>query len=218
MSEQGSKSARSSAKKVFISLALVFIVPIVLAWFMYANRLTFGGRSVNHGHLINPSFAISLLPIRNAKGQLLNNSFPQKNKTASTKATDGKWMLLLLAPKVCAKACENGLYNIRQVKKATGKNRARILRAVLTYQNVPTDKTLNRLIHSEYQGTQHLQVSANQFTNAIGKHVHVSYATKPGALYVVDPNGNMMMVYKPNTDPTAIFKDVERLLKISQIG
>jgi len=39
-----------------------------------------------------------------------------------------------------------------------------------------------------------------------------------GRLYLIDPRGNLMMSYPPDTDPMGIIKDLNRLLKYSGIG
>ncbi len=40
----------------------------------------------------------------------------------------------------------------------------------------------------------------------------------PGRIYVIDPLGNLMMFYPDDAVPTGMKKDLERLLKVSQIG
>jgi hypothetical protein len=49
-------------------------------------------------------------------------------------------------------------------------------------------------------------------------------AALPGAdsarnhIYIIDPQGNLMMRYPPHADPSKIKKDIARLLKVSQVG
>jgi ABC-type dipeptide/oligopeptide/nickel transport system ATPase subunit len=42
--------------------------------------------------------------------------------------------------------------------------------------------------------------------------------TVEGAIYFIDPMGNIMMRYKPTANPSKIFKDLSKLLRVSQIG
>jgi hypothetical protein len=37
-------------------------------------------------------------------------------------------------------------------------------------------------------------------------------------IYLVDPLGNAMMVYAPETDPRDILKDLKKLLRVSKVG
>lgn len=43
-------------------------------------------------------------------------------------------------------------------------------------------------------------------------------ALPPGQIYLVDPVGNIFMYYPQNVNPMAIFKDMKRLLSVSQTG
>ena len=41
---------------------------------------------------------------------------------------------------------------------------------------------------------------------------------QPNRLYISDPMGNIMMSYNDQSEPMAVLKDMQRLLKVSQIG
>ena len=125
---------------------------------------------------------------------------------------------MLLNPGQCDKNCETWLYNIRQVRRATGKHRGRVERIILTFNSERKDPKLHSLLQHEYTGTQHLSTQQSLFTKIIKRNVHADYALKQGTIYVVDPHGNVMMTYRPDASPTDIYKDMERLLKVSQIG
>jgi cytochrome oxidase Cu insertion factor (SCO1/SenC/PrrC family) len=40
----------------------------------------------------------------------------------------------------------------------------------------------------------------------------------PGTIYLLDPNGNMMMRYDEKATSKGMLKDIKKLLKISNIG
>ena len=107
---------------------------------------------------------------------------------------------------------------MRQIRTAMGKNMNRIERAVITYQDGAGAGRLDKVIQTEFKGTNHITANKDNFTKVIREHIKASYVLQPGTIYIVDPNGNVMMTYKPDADPSAIFKDLQKLLKVSQIG
>ncbi len=183
---------------ILLILILLFCIPLSIAWLLYKKHDIKGG-STNHGQLVTPPFSVALLKFRNDNAK-------------------GKWKILYLYPESCRKDCERGLYNIRQIRTATGKNMNRIERAVITYQNETSDGRLDKVIQTEFKGTHHITTNKDNFAKVIREHVKAPYALKSGTIYIVDPNGNVMMTYKPDADPSSIFNDLQKLLKVSQIG
>lgn len=200
---------------IIIILMSLFFAPILLAWILFETNNTLGEGKTNHGQLIIPSFSIALLTLYNENGQILDNrKFLQMPGTTST---NGKWMMLLFITKKCNQLCQQGLYNMRQIRLATGKDMNRIERAILIYKKRQNIR-LKNLIKREYAGTQLFFANKQQLTFIIQKHVKTNYALQNGTLYLVDPLGNVMMSYKPGIKANAIFQDLTRLLKVSQIG
>ncbi len=182
---------------------ILFALPSLIARFVYHHPNLIPMEKNNAGQLITPPVSIALFSIKNSAGQLLDNSPPSKNKLkpAENRTTNSKWMILLFNPGQCDTACLRKIYDMHQLWIATGKNQNRVERAVLTFQNFqqPSENTKILLITQK-------ALSENKFTFI------------PGAFYLVDPMGNIMMVYQPNQDPVDILKDLQHLLMISQIG
>jgi len=206
MNKQGKSKLRHPGV-ILLILILLFAIPFSIAWLMYKNKDTTGS-TTNHGQLINPPFSVALLGLRNEKGDVLQN----------TASSDRRWIILYFHPGTCSKNCQKGLYNMRQIRVATGKNMNRVEPAILTYQEDANYGRLDRMIQTEYKGTRHFFIKKKRFNSVIQKHVKASFASEPGTIFIVDPLGNVMMVYKPSANPKAIFNDIQRLLKVSQIG
>ncbi len=208
---------------ILLILLVIFLVPIAIAWLLYANDKTLGGGTVNHGQLIQPPFAVSTLKLKTDQGKLLDNAQPKPTKLAekiappSPTRTNGKWLILLLCSRPGDQSCQQGLYKMRQIRLATGKDQKRVERAILTYQNAMINPNLNKALQ-RYMRTRHLVINKNQFDQVIVNKVKQPYALASGTIYIVDPLGNVMISYKPNANPRNIFKDMERLLQVSHIG
>lgn len=188
---------------ILLFLILLFLIPLGLAYFLYSIRNTLGEGFTNHGHLITPPFLITDMKLYPAKDQQ-----PIRHK----------WILLYLYPSDCEQVCQRGLYNLQKIQRAMGKDQTRMTRAILTYRRNRANTALNTLLLTKYKGTQHLTTYKNSFERSIKARVHTHYATSPGVLYLIDPLGNVILIYKPNTAPKGIYKDLKRLLKVSQIG
>jgi hypothetical protein len=84
-------------------------------------------------------------------------------------------------------------HNLRQVKLALGKNS---LRVNVTFIDAPVPKEWIKAFGLRYK---------NKF----------SVSDK---IYLMDPEGNILMYYPSHTDPMNILKDLKHLLEVSQIG
>ena len=116
-------------------------------------------------------------------------------------------MLVSFDTAACDAYCERKLYFMRQVRRAQGKNQARVERLWVVSDAAPPRAALLEAI----EGT-HLARDA-------GLAAHFSAAgAASDHLYLVDPLGNLMMRVPREPDPSRILKDLQRLLRVSQIG
>lgn len=182
---------------LLLFLFIVFFLPLLLAWLQYSQKYSFTSGLTNHGELINPPFPINELQIHHFSQQ-------------------GKWLILLFYPRPCTSSCQHALYQMRQIRIALDADSDRLQRAILTDQT--PDPELTPLLQTDYAGTLHLIVDPRRLANAMKKHTHTTHELQNGTLYLVDPHGNVMMFYPPQADPKGIFNDLQRLLKVSQIG
>lgn len=185
---------------VITALFLLFVVPLTLAAWMATKDKLFSKHTTNHGTLIQPPIALSELKLRADHQRQLKHH----------------WVLLYMLQGPCDKDCNKVLYSFRQIRTATGKNRNRVIRAVLTFhKQTKRDKVLDKLLRTDYAGTLHV-VSLWPDKNILRSHV--PHFPKSGDVYMVDPIANVMMYYGAAWRSEDIFKDLSRLLKISQIG
>ena len=180
-------------------LIAVFVVPLLIAIAMYSMREYLpANKSVSQGELIHPAQPIKTLMIQLTK-----------NESIDLEGITGKWTYLVYSPNGCDLQCEASLFKLRQTKKATGRERNRIQSALLTDINKVNTEILQR----------------NQRTR-VGKLVNFEIESEPGKqkqlengfIYLVDPNGNLMMKYNATTTSRGMLKDIKKLLKISNIG
>lgn len=179
-----------------IGLIALFLVPFILAYLTYSKGLFLSGHTVNQGQLILPPIDITKLTLKDEMGHPI-----------SKQLFLGRWSLLYVTPQ-CDERCVKNLYYMRQIRQATGKNRERVQRVLLTLSDQPITKQLKQLLQKEYAGTEHVIATKN----------FKKLALHQSSLYLVDPHGNVMMFYYTDTQPKQILKDLQRLLRVSQIG
>lgn len=170
--------------------------PFVLAYLTFYFWAPEG--RMNYGELIEPARPLPDAALALADGQ------PFRLSTLR-----GKWTLMLTNPGACDELCRRGLYHMRQVRRAQGKNMDRIERVWLITDDAPLDPALSRAFEGTY------------LVRAAGSEVLREPALAgdpPGHLYLVDPLGNLMLRFPRDADPSRILRDIVRLLKVSRIG
>lgn len=182
-----------------VILLMLFIGPIVVAVSLYSSKSPWIEETVNYGQLIQPMLDFSQLKLKDAEDKALPTSV----------LSGGQWLILYVSKAPCAAVCQKNLYNIRQVWVALGKDMDRVQRVLIT-TSPQTTPELKKLLAKDYVGTEHFFTSAQQLDQF--------FAKTPGALYLVDPHKNVMMVYQADFVPKGLLADLKRLLNVSQIG
>jgi len=115
----------------------------------------------------------------------------------------GKWVLVNVDSAACDPYCERKLYFMRQVRTAQGKDQGRVERLwIITDAGKPRPELLAAI-----EGTRISRAKTEPFPGKPVDHV-----------YVIDPLGNLMMRFPRDPDPSRMLKDLQRLLKYSQVG
>lgn len=131
----------------------------------------------------------------------------------------GRWTLLTMpGADGCDETCRMNLYHMRQVRLALNQRMKRVQRVVLA----PATAPLEAALVEEHPGLVVLDgiVSARAAFVSQIRTAEAAAGMRTGfdGIYVVDPNGNLMMRFAPDLDPRAMLKDLKHLLKISRIG
>jgi cytochrome oxidase Cu insertion factor (SCO1/SenC/PrrC family) len=175
-------------------IASLFVLPIVASTLAYR----FGHRAptANHGELLLPP------------AQVNDQSFGRPGGGAfSFRELRGRWALVAIDSGACAEACRAKLTVMRQVRLALGRNASRVARVLFVDDQQPPDMAAL----APFEGTE-VAVAPR------GAAIAPPAAGDRSRLYLVDPHGNVMMRWAARADPEGMIKDLERLLKASQIG
>lgn len=194
---------------LLLILAASFIVPFLVGDLAYRMGWYEGGRT-NKGRLIDPPVAFASLAALDAGGRVLDAAFVDKH-----------WWLLYVMPAECEAACRNRLFQMRQVRKALGKEAER-LRQVVVVTGALAPAT-EALLQQEFPGFLRVRGDAARVDAALAAAVPA--ASSVGELYIMDPMGWLMLAYPPEADEKRsvekaedVLMDLRKLLKASRIG
>ena len=188
----------SRQQLTLIGIFALFLGPVLLvilmrsAWWQYQP-----GGLKNQGLLVQPPVQLPLKPIP---------------------SVEGKWSILYVLDQPCQQVCIENVTALRQIHRATGRNREHLAIVLLSESQVDADLQVRlESIYPEFtlvtdpDGTG-LKTLAVVNSNLAGD------ASVPGNMntYVMDPMINVILAYEVDTNPADIHKDLKRLLKWSE--
>jgi hypothetical protein len=198
--QPATKGSWKSGRWTLLLIALICAAPIAGSYFAYYVIKPKGG-TTSYGTLIEPQRPIpESLVVTGEDGK------PIKLDTLR-----GRWLMISVDNSACDKACVTKLYFMRQVRATQGGERERIVNVFLR-----TDAgKVPEVVDSAYKDTDMLIADPKE----VAAWLPVDNGTQlSDHIYMVDPNGNLMMRFPKDPNPTKIKGDVTKLLKNSRIG
>jgi cytochrome oxidase Cu insertion factor (SCO1/SenC/PrrC family) len=187
-------------RRLLIGLALLFFAPLALAFYLYYGHGTWhpGGR-VNAGDLVQPPRPLPALALPFLQAGSTDPNFLKR-----------KWTLLYVQFGPCADACRVRLYDTRQVRLALDRDMDRVQRVLIAG---------DACCDAQFLHEQHPDLIAIRATAAAAPLLALlPERDAQGAVYLIDPLGNLMMLYPVGARPKGMLEDLKRLLRLSSIG
>ena len=198
----GSIPARWRPRLMLLFIIACFAVPLAAAGWL-VGRWTPSG-TVQHGELLTPA-----RPVK----ELRFISLDERRLDAT--ALHGRWALAYVgSAEGCDIGCRTALYNVRQVRLALGKDRERV-NTLLLLEETPAPAL------RQWLADQYATLLVGVADRAARAELVGAFPT-PGAMggwiYLLDPLGNLLMRYPVASEPRGMFKDLQRLLRLSKVG
>jgi cytochrome oxidase Cu insertion factor (SCO1/SenC/PrrC family) len=180
-------TARTARLKM-LAVASLFVLPVVVALILrgvgYEPRAT-----RNHGTLLAAPVDFNAVAASAADAQ-----------PVTWNSAAGTWHVLLPAPTSCGAACPAMVDALRRVWLLLGSKAGRVQ---MLYAGEPDTATREALAQFARMRVVRLSHPATPVQ-----------ATEAGlAVYVIDPNGYLVMQYAPGFDPIGLRDDLKQLLK-----
>ncbi len=191
--------AGRSGRRQLALVASLFIVPLAAAMWLYFSS---GWRPAvgAHGELIDPPRPLVPTGLTLPDGRL-----------APADIFQAHWFVVHLARGSCDERTEAILDELAQIQLALDKDAARVRRVLLHAGQcaaVPSQARDADLLVLQASGP-----AGDAFRSGFPPAVDGS-----DGIYIVDPHGNLMMGYPASGSARGLLKDLERLLRLSNIG
>ncbi len=179
-------------------MLVLFGLPYLLAWyFLNQDEAPWSEPTSNHGTLVSPMIPMGNYTLNTSEGDLPSASL------------EGKW-LILTSTDHCDLTCQQTLFTMRQARKSTGVNRKAIVPIVI--ETVPNAlKAFDADLTVAFPKL-HIARADTAFLSKLGQ----AHETLHNTVYVIDPYGNLMMVYPAGSEQAGLMHDLERLLKVNK--
>lgn len=201
MSDQNLNAAEAAkGKKMFLMLALVFVLPFTIAFTLHVLDIRPSGKSF--GNLIEPVVALETPVLTDTKGNAFEAE--QWNKI---------WNIVMVDDASCPEACEQNVDKLNRVHRTFFKDADRIQRILILKNDF--DAARIQQLQEKFPKLIVLSAKAPEQQAFVAAF---DQAAPAGSIYLVDPHSNLMMHYPQSVEPKGLQKDIKRLLKTSWGG
>ena len=194
------RELRARNLRTLALLAGLFLLPLLASfWAYYATDWRPVGH-VNHGELISPARPLPRVDLPRLQGDRASGDLFKR-----------KWTLVYIGAGNCEAACRNALYFMRQTRLGLNNEMTRVDRVFLV-----TGSCCDR----EFLGAEHpgLNVFDTSGPAASALLAQFPATDRDNSLFIVDPLGNLMMRYDDRLNPKGLLEDLQKLLRLSNIG
>lgn len=189
-----------SQRTKFLLLVGLFMLPTAASFIVFYFFPP--EKSGNYGELVSPVIQLPALgaarysPLPPDAGDVLR----------------GKWLLITRDGGGCEAACRTKLFAMRQARLILGRDQDRVVLVILVDDDVIPAAPLQK----EFDGALWLAAKSSPWLKVLPPSVGGGNAR--GNIFAADPLGNLFMRYAAEPDIKRLSRDLQRVLKASQIG
>jgi hypothetical protein len=206
------ENLRARNLRMLAVLAGLFLLPVLLAFYMYYGTDWRPTKRVNHGTLISPARSLPTVSLRQLKLTAPDGSAtPPAFEAASPDLMRNKWSIVYIGAGNCDEPCRQALYVMRQTRLSLNNEMSRVERLFFTTGNCCTWEFLEH----EHAGLVVVDATTSEATRLLHEFPADG---RPYSLFIVDPLGNLMMSYDARQNPKGLLEDLRKLLRLSHIG
>ncbi len=174
-------------------MIILFVGPLALAWVLYFTGVWRPAGLAHHGTLVEPAINVA---------KQLDNGTPG--------ILTEQWSLLQVVTQKCDATCIELERRLGQVRLALGHRRDRVQR-VMVWLGPPDPD-----VSFEDPALKSLTIDPD---SVFAKSFRNNQLTSlEGSIFLVDPIGNLILVYPSEIEQRSLLEDLKRLLRLSRIG
>jgi len=186
---------KTKNRMTIIFTVLLFTAPVVVAYLLSSGLIDYQPEDTkNNGHFISPLVKVA-----------------DYSDAGWVTGLDGHWTLVRRVPEVCANQCQTLENDLHKYRLSLG-HRAEKLNLMLIADGFGTDG-FSSAMPDRFPHIQKISIADNQqLQNAFEQLSEVSLLDGQG-MYVVAPEGYLMMAFTPENTSTDIIRDLSLLVK-----
>ena len=188
-----------------IVIIALFIIPVALSWSLFYSGWKPVG-TVNYGELIHPARPLQMPILDDRFGKVVPDDWML-----------GKWTLLYVSEAGCDEICRQRVITLAKIRLGQNRHVDRIQVGLLMADQAGF-ASLSDWLRPEADLITVAPVMKDRSLTVDNFEVEAMEGPVFERTYLIDPLGNLMMRYPVDFDPTGLRKDLERLLKLSQVG
>lgn len=213
MNDVNTSSTRANNRRSMIIAAVIFLVPILAAAILHKTGWYSSVGTTNSGNLITPPVAFEEIHLNTKNAQPLDPESFRK-----------KWWLVYVLPEHCNQACNNSLFQMRQVHLALGPEQKRVSRLLVSTAEL--EQEIQHLVEQEFPKLSVAYADKTQLQKVFEQNQDKELSSNPlGRIYLVDTMGAVFMYYPTFVEEQEsilkgrnLLKDLKKVLKLSKIG
>ena len=201
--------SKPRSKTPLVLIFLLSLAPVLAAVLVYFNPQWRPEGSVNYGQLVEPQRP---MPVA-ADLQLTTLD----GKPFDLNSLKGKWLLVAADGAACPDSCARKLFILRNSHASQGKNVERLARVWFITDDAPVPEK----VLEAYKGTTMVRVKPEQlqkFLTTMGVKASTASEALAEPMWIIDPNGNLILQYPTDAEPEKVRKDISKLVYNSRIG
>jgi hypothetical protein len=192
---------RLSPRVALLVIAALFVLPLAAAWLMYSGVIDFDPvETRNLGELVEPPVPVTL-----------DGLVPDDPARTPQAELPRHWAMVHVLPANCGAECEDVVTALRQVHLAAGRDRARLHILLLHRPGAAIDTGRVAAIYPAFL------LAGDPDGRMLDTLTAIAGDDATGHTYLLDPLGNIMMLYRAGYDPNELKKDLKRLLTWSKL-
>jgi cytochrome oxidase Cu insertion factor (SCO1/SenC/PrrC family) len=198
----GHQSKQPVNKSNVLTLAMIILVfglPPLAAYFMYFSGIMPDAR-MNKGTLIKAE-ELPEIDLHTMDGRAYDIN-----------SKSGKWTLVMLVEPTCDDLCKKNIYLMRQVRTSLGKDRNNI-QHVIVLKNTPVAEQLDVFLR-DYPNLTVLTGNESAI-NTLDSFLISVAGDSANKVFIIDPNGSVMMHYDQDLQPKDLLGDLKRLIIVN---